>query len=312
MSGEVYVVFGAGQVGKALAITLQQQGRRVRSVSRGGWQDVPSGIETVVGDVRDSAFALAAAADAHVLYMCLNLPYGEWEQHFLPLQMNLIEAAEKTGAKLVVLENMYMYGSTGGEPLRETTPLNATGRKGRVRAAMTQALFNAHHRGKIIATSARAADFFGPGVVYGPSADLFRNVLTGSSVQMPFSVDLPHTLTYVPTVVQALTILGASDAANGQPWHIPNAPTLTPRQVISRIETLAQQEASILVIPEAIMEQAAQADPMVSELMDIRHFYAEPYVVDSSRFAATFGDISVPWDEALATTVAWYRQTLIR
>jgi hypothetical protein len=64
------------------------------------------------------------------------------------------------------------------------------------------------------------------------------------------------------------------------------------------------------VILEEVMVQTAQVDPMVNELLDIKHFYAEPYVVDSTRFVSIFGDISVPWDEALPATVAWYRQSL--
>jgi nucleoside-diphosphate-sugar epimerase len=246
MSGKLHVVFGAGQVGKELAVTLQQQGLHARSVSRTGFRGAPAGIEIVTGDVSNPAFAAAAAKGASVIYMCLNLPYSEWEQHFFPLQMNLINAAERAEAKLVFLENMYMYGATGGAPLCETTPLNPTGCKGRVRAAMTQALFENHQQGKNIATSAPAADFFGPGIVYGPAADLFRNVLSGNPVQMPFSADLPHSLTYLPTVVRALVILGSSDEANGQPWHIPNAPILTPREVISRLEASTGRDASML------------------------------------------------------------------
>ena len=55
----------------------------------------------------------------------------------------MLAAAERTGALLVSLENLYGYGPTGGRPMTEDLPLAATGVKGRTRAAMTAELLAA-------------------------------------------------------------------------------------------------------------------------------------------------------------------------
>jgi hypothetical protein len=59
----------------------------------------------------------------------------------------VLAAAEAAGARLVAMENVDMYGPTGGRPLREDRPYAATTRKGRTRAAMARDLLEAHRRG---------------------------------------------------------------------------------------------------------------------------------------------------------------------
>jgi nucleoside-diphosphate-sugar epimerase len=308
MSTEQHVIFGTGQVGSLLMNYLHRQGKQVRVISRSGLSDLPAGVEQVQGDVLDLAFAETAGRGANVIYMCLNLPYTEWGQTFPLLQSNVIRSAASSGAKLVVLENMYMYGSTNGQPIKESMPYEAKDRKGATRARMTEALFEAHQQGMIQATSARAADFFGPGVVYGPAAEMFVNALTGKPIQMPFSIDLPHSLTYLPTVAEGLAILGASDQADGRAWHIPNPPARSVRQILDDVTALTGQQIDVSAVPGEVLEQIAPATPMIAELLEIKRFYAEPYIVDVSDFVSTFGNIAPSWEQALPATIHWYQE----
>jgi hypothetical protein len=70
----------------------------------------------VRGDPADAAFCAAAAQGAAVVYHCMNPPYSTrlWRE-LLPRYMdNLIEAASRSGARLVVLDNVYMLGLHAG------------------------------------------------------------------------------------------------------------------------------------------------------------------------------------------------------
>jgi predicted dinucleotide-binding enzyme len=85
MSGpELRVVFGAGQVGLALASRLAQSGSPVRSVSRRRPTSLPEGVDWCAADAGDPA--TDAAKGASVVYQCLNAPYTEWPKQFPPLQ----------------------------------------------------------------------------------------------------------------------------------------------------------------------------------------------------------------------------------
>ena len=77
------------------------------------------------------------------------------------MQAVIIQGAAAAKAKLVVAENLYMYGQVSG-PISETLPVHPTTRKGHVRAQMAEDLMAAHQAGIVRATSGRASDFYGP------------------------------------------------------------------------------------------------------------------------------------------------------
>jgi nucleoside-diphosphate-sugar epimerase len=161
---ELHVVFGAGPVGRAVLDVLIQRKCRVRIVSRRGVSDAPEAVERRAGDAADSAFARDACVGATVVYNCLNAPCDRWPEQFPSLQAGVLEGAAAAGAKLIVMENVYMYGPTGGRALTEDLPHRATSRKGETRARMTEALLDAHRAGNVRGAMGRASDFFGPGV----------------------------------------------------------------------------------------------------------------------------------------------------
>ncbi|NJL92722.1 MAG: NAD(P)H-binding protein [Anaerolineae bacterium] len=157
-----HVIFGSGPVGLAVMDELLAQGERsIRVVNRRGEALVPEGVEVRKGDVSDPEAAKALSEGAEVLYGCVNPAYTEWVKVFPGLQAGLIAAARASGARLVMMENLYMYGLVDGHPLTEDLPFGATNRKGTTRARMAQDLMAAHQRGDIRATAGRASDFVG-------------------------------------------------------------------------------------------------------------------------------------------------------
>ncbi len=109
----LHVVFGTGQVGSALAAHLAGLGVAVRAVSRHRPAALAGGTDWRAADVADPEAAADAAKGASVVYQCLNAPYTQWPERFPPLQRGVLAAAERTGALLVSLENLYGYGPTG-------------------------------------------------------------------------------------------------------------------------------------------------------------------------------------------------------
>lgn len=163
-NGELHVVFGTGPIGMSVVDALVKRGKRVRMVNRSGRANVPEGVEVVGGDAADRAQTREATAGSSVVYFALNPPYDKWPELFPPLQEAVVEGAA-AGAKLVAVENLYMYGPTDGRPLTEDLPHAAETRKGSVRARMSEELMEAHKSGRVRVTTGRASDFFGPRVL---------------------------------------------------------------------------------------------------------------------------------------------------
>ena len=120
MTTPQHVIFGTGAIGLATFEALRRRGETVRLVNRSGHARVPDDTEVIGGDARDPNFTADVTRGARVVYQTLNLPYPEWTAQFPALQAGVLAAAQMAGARLVSMENVYMYGRPAGRPLTET------------------------------------------------------------------------------------------------------------------------------------------------------------------------------------------------
>jgi nucleoside-diphosphate-sugar epimerase len=305
---ELHVVFGTGPVGRAVIRELASSGHRVRAINRTGASDLPEGVEPRAGDAADRQFAREVCAEAAVVYQCAAPPYHRWPELFPRLQAGVIAAAAAAGAKLVVMENVYMYGSSYGKPLTERRPTTATTRKGRVRAEMAEALLNAHQKGRVRVAIGRASDFFGPEVLQSAmGARVFGAALRGEPANVLGDISLPHTYSYVPDIARGLVMLGRREEALGEVWHLPGPETATTREFLTMVYAEAGHPTKYRRAGKPMLRFLGFFNPQVRELVEMMYQFEEPFVVDHGKFADTFGDISTPLTDAIRATVEWYR-----
>jgi nucleoside-diphosphate-sugar epimerase len=306
---ELHVVFGTGPVGTSVMEALMQRGRcRVRMVNRSGRASVPEGVEVVGGDATHEAFAREVSQGASVVYFALNPPYNKWPELFPPLQAGVLEGAAAAGAKLVVMENLYMYGPTDGRPLTEDLPYAPNTRKGTIRARMSKELLGAHSSGKVRVAIGRASDYFGPRVLASAAGEqVFGRAVEGKSAQVAGDPNQPHTYTYAPDVGRGLVILGEREEALGQAWHLPSPETLTTRQFVEMIFEEVGKPARIQAAPKILLRAIGLFNPGMREMIEMLYEFEEPFVVDHSKFEQAFGEHATPLREAIGHTVRWYR-----
>jgi nucleoside-diphosphate-sugar epimerase len=249
MSPGLHVIFGTGAIGLATFEALRRRGATVRLVNRSGRAHVPDGVDVAGGDAADPAFAAHAARGAAVVYQTLNPAYSEWTAQFPALQAAVLSAAESTSARLVSMENVYMYGRPDGHTLTEDRPHNAHTRKGHLRSRMSEQLLAAQRAGRVQVAIGRASDYFGPrgGAQSNLGDRVFRPALAGKPVQVLGDPDQPHIYTYVPDIGEGLAVLGEHPDAPGEVWHLPNDPeTRTTRELVDMVFSLAGQPRSRL------------------------------------------------------------------
>ncbi|MHC0428876.1 NAD-dependent epimerase/dehydratase family protein [Streptomyces sp. O3] len=307
------VVVGFGPAGAATARLLAEQGHHVTVVTRSGRAPEP-GIEHVALDATDSERLSEAAQGAAAIYSCAAPPYQHWATRWPPLAASLCDAAEATGAVLVLLGNLYGYGPVDG-PLTEDLPLAATDAKGRVRAAVWEQARGRHEEGRIRAVEVRASDFFGPGVTDGGhlAARVMPPLLRGKPVSTLGDPDAPHSWTYLPDVARALVEVAGDERAWGRPWHVPTDRARSVRDMVDRLAAHSGTgPVAVRRIPSAVLGAASFFSPLLRELKAIRYQFDRPFVVDSSAYEATFTVRATPVDEQVKATVDWWRERLAK
>lgn len=311
-SSPLHVVFGSGQVGSLLAGELAARGLRVR-VARRAEGPVPRGAELVRGDAGDAGFCKRAAEGAAVIYHCMNPAYSTklWSELIPRFTENLITAAGANTARLVVLDNLYLLGPSGGRPLNEDTPSSPVSKKGVIRAAATRRFEEADRDGRARVVIARASDFYGPGGEgshFGPT--FWRDVFRGKPGTLVIPPDAVHTYHYIPDVARGLAALGtAADDVLGKTFMLPCAPAETARALVARFSAVLGREIPIRVMPRPLLSLLGWFVPILGELREMLYQWDAPFVIDDARFRARFPEIMpAPQDEAARATVEWAQQ----
>ncbi|MCW3838757.1 NAD-dependent epimerase/dehydratase family protein [Micromonospora yasonensis] len=302
----LHVIVGAGPVGTATARLLAERGDRVRMVTRRGAGPEHPAIERVAADAADAARLSALTEGAVALYNCANPAYHRWPVDWPPLAAALLTAAERTGAVLATVGNLYGYGPVEG-PTTETTPLAATGTKGKVRNRMWADALAAHRAGRVRVTEVRGSDYVGVG---GTSLAMMvlPRVLAGQRVFLPVDWDAPHTWTYIPDVARTLVAAATDERAWGRAWHVPSAPAVSMRELAARAAALVGAPAPKLTrMPYPVLWLGGLVNPMARELRETAYQFDRPFVMDSTAATDTLGIEPTPLDQMIKETVTGLR-----
>lgn len=315
----VHVVVGAGAIGTGVARELAGQGHRVRVITRSGTGPTGDGIERTAADASDAGQMELLTKDAAVIYNCANPPYHRWPAMWPPIASALLGAAERSGAVLVTVSNLYGYGPArdslgvdgydAAHPMTEQTPLAATGSKGMVRAQMWRDALAAHDAGRVRVTEVRASDYVGPGASSVLGDRLVPRLLRGQPVSVLGSADRPRTWTFTADVAAMAVLAGRDERAWGRAWHVPSCPPRTQREAIDDLASAAGVgSVRVKEVPAAMLRIAGLAVPLMRELTETLYQFREDFVMDSGLAQRTFGLVPTGWDTIIASVPRWYRR----
>jgi nucleoside-diphosphate-sugar epimerase len=303
----LHVIVGKGPVGTTTAAALAARGHEVRVLSRGGGASTDA-VEHRQVDATDADALSAAARGAAALYNAVNPAYSRWATDWPPVAAALLTAAERTGAVLVTMGNLYGYGRPAG-PMTPDSPLAATDTKGRVRARMWADALAAHEAGRVRVAEARAADFVGPQVP-GSHSHLMRQLpalRAGRRAWVVGDPDVPRGWSYLPDVAATLVTLATDERAYGRAWHVPSAIRSQRAALTDLAGALGRPAPRVSGIPWGVLRAIGVVSPMMREVVDVKHQFDQPYVIDATATTAVFGLAATPWDEVVAASAGRQR-----
>jgi len=304
-----YLIAGVGPVGKTLAARLISRGDSVLVASRSGLS--VGGAQSVMVDATNSALLAAAAQNCETIFLATSpSAYHRWPELWPPMFQSAIDAAHQSGAKLVIVGNLYAYGEDSAMPMTEQSPLLTEETKGRVRKEGWELALAAHRRGDIRAVEVRGSDYFGPGA--GKTAQLgagfFRPVMAGKKVSIFGSAAEKHSWTFLEDF--ASTLIAASDYEGewGRPWLVPSDEPLTRAEIAARINAMTGNAARVGSFGSVLLRTLGIFSPGIRAANDSAYQFNRPFVIDATETTKLLGVTATKWRDALATTVAWYRE----
>ena len=306
---ELHVVFGTGALGKWTTRELVRMGKRVRMVSHSGKADsrIPSEVEVVQGDAYDINHNIEITKNAVAIYQCAQPPYHTWVEKFPSMQKAILDAASVNGAKFIVGDNLYMYGDTNGQPIREDMPYQAHTKKGKVRGEMANTVMEAHRSGKVRAAIGRASNFFGPDD-NAVTSYAIRPALAGKSINLLGRTDQPHTFSYVADFGKLLATLGTREESLGQIWFTPSPAPVTQVELVGIMEEVLGRKIKFMAAGKAMLSFLGLFMPTLRESVEMLYEWDKPFIMDSSKAQKTFGLQPTSLKDAIRTTIDWCKE----
>ena len=300
------VILGSGgAIGNDLAKELTNFTNKIRLASRNP-KKINEKDELVKCDLTKADDVDNAVKGCKVAYLTVGLPYQLkiWQEHWPVVMKNTIAACKKHKTKLVFFDNIYMYNPAKLNPMTEETEILPVSKKGKVRAQISQMVLDEIQAGKLEALVARAADFYGPGISNSILNEVvFKNLKAGKKANWFCSTNQLHNFTFTPDAAKATALLGNTDTAYGQVWHVPTAPPLTGKQWIEKIAYALGTEPKTQVASKFMVRILGLFHPIMKEFVEMLYQYDLDYYFDSSKFESAFKQKPTPIDEAIKKIV---------
>ena len=284
-------ILGAGGViGDELAKNLTNYTDSIRIVSRNP-KKVNDTDETFAADLTDPDQVSEAVKDSDVTYLVVGLKYEikVWRDLWPKIMSNVIKACKSHQSKLVFFDNVYMYGKVDGI-MTEETPVNPCSKKGEVRAQIAEMLLSEVRSGNLNALIARAADFYGPNVQNSiPEGLIIQNFKKVKSAQVFCSDKFVHSYTFTPDAGKATAILGNTEKAYGQVWHLPTMKDpMTGKAFVNAFAREFEVKPKYMVLKKWMVRIFGLFTPVIAEVYEMLYQYDRDYIFDSSKFEKEF------------------------
>jgi len=298
------ILGSTGTIGNILARSLTQYTDKVRLVSRNP-KGINEGDELVSADLLNTDDTMKAVEGSDVVYLTLGMKYDikVWRTQWPKLIRNVLDACKKNNSKFVFFDNIYIYGKVDGW-ITEDSPVKPDSEKGKVRAELHKMIMNEAEQGNLKAIIARAADFYGPDTPLGfVNILVFDNYKKGKKAQWMLDVNKKHTFTYTPDAGKGTAILGNTESAYNQVWHLPtDKKVLTGKEFIELAAKAFGVKPEYTVLRKWMLSMVGLFVKEIKENNEMLYQNNSDYLFDSTKFENAFNFQPTSYEEGIKLT----------
>jgi 2-alkyl-3-oxoalkanoate reductase len=330
----VALVTGAtGLVGSHIVDRLIADGWSVRALVRSperARHALPQAVELVPGDVLDEASFRRAAAGCHVVFhTAANITSrGGWETYRLTNvegTRNAITAAERSGARLLQLSSVAVYGPSArydaakrGEKTDEDTvlgPLRDTAYYPRSKRESEAMVLDAHAQGRVWATAVR------PTVIYGRRDRQFvpriAVVILRAAIPLLRGGRSTMSVVHAANVAEGAVLAATSDIAGGKAYNLANDYDVTVRRFFELAGEGLGRRPLLIPMPLSVAQGALRAAKWIARRvgLSIISTSAVDFLSENNPFSSERARAELGWKPSVRPEVGvpdafrWWKES---
>lgn len=301
-------ILGAnGRVANEVAKAYLNAGHDVIAITRDGKARGLSGqVEFRAADALKPGALAAATAGADLIFNGLNPLYHEWEEKAVPMAREVVAAMRANRIPQLFIGNVYNFGRTIHEGMREDDAFSADVRKGALRNEMEGLFRTAAETEGLKTIILRAGDFFG-GSGTGSWFDLaIADKVDKGTFTWPGPMGRVHAFAYLPDLARAFVTLGeAIDTLPAFDTYHFEGHAVTGATFKAAMERATGRSLKTAGFPWWLIRIAGTVKPIMRELARMSYLWDVAHSLDGTKFRDRFGaPVTTPLDAAIAESLA--------
>jgi nucleoside-diphosphate-sugar epimerase len=287
----MHTILGAGgSTANELTKELLKNKETIRLVSRRPVETQGQNISWKKADLLSYPETLEAAKGSAVIYICNGVGYTneDWKKQWPVIMQNVINAGKETGARIIFLDNVYMYGRATG-PMTESTPYNPCSVKGGVRAQIATQFMEEVKAGNIRGSIARAPGFYGTDSLQSSFDVTVLNKYSKHQRAMWLGdPEYTRNFGYMPDIGKALYLLGQHPETDNEVWHTPTAPPLKGIEFIEMAASIYGVPAKYTRIYRWMLRTMGLFDKAAASQVEMYYIWEQHFDFVSAKFEKAF------------------------
>jgi nucleoside-diphosphate-sugar epimerase len=303
------ILGSGGAIGNPLAKELKAHTNKIRLVARNP-KKVNEDDELFVADLVKKDVVNDAVAGCEIVYLTVGLLYNSkvWQKDWPVVMRNVIDACIEHKAKLVFLDNVYMYSPSEIGHMTEKSKMEPGSKKGKVRLKLVNMIFDAIKNEGLIALIARSADFYGPNIKSSVmEIGVFDKFKKNQKAFWQADASKIHSFTFTPDAAKAVAILGNTPDAYNQVWHLPtSSENWTGKDFIETIAKEMNVKPRYYILSKFMISLISLFSSEVKELKEMQYQNDRDYFFDSKKFNEQFTLVPTSYSEGIKEIVSKY------
>lgn len=303
------LVLGAsGGMGDALVHELVSRGIEVVAFARNNSKLTAlfghmADVTMISGDARNEHDIEEAARDVDVIFHTVSVPYTHWIEGHPLIMKNAVQAAQKNGAKLVLIDNIYAYGRSSGALVGEEATRQPHTKKGRIRVTIQQMAEEAHASGTPTMVI-HFPDFYGPNAHNTILSHTLQAVIAGKRAMFVGNKSVQREYIFTPDGAKAAVELALRDDTYGERWNIPGPGVISGHEWIAMIREQTGYTKSIGTVTTGMIRFLGLFSRDMREIAEMMYLTEEPVVLSGAKYEARIGPLpQTSYKEGLQQTV---------
>jgi len=301
------VIGASGGMGYALVNELVSRNIKVKAFARNKEKLVElfqhdKNVEIISGDAFNEQEMMKASNDVDVIFHAISFPYQDWEKkHNRCLDM-VIKIAEKQGAKIALVDNIYAYGRQSTNRITEEGRKEPQTKKGKIRLAMENKLKESNVPSLIV----HLPDLYGPNAENTILYETLKNVAQGKKANFVGNMQVKREFLYTVDGAKAMVELASRDAAYNQNWNVPAIHPITGDELIKILREITGYKKGIRTISKGMIRFIGVFSPSMKEVVEILYLTEKPVILSGEKYEKEIGTLPhTAYRVGLEETIVW-------